>query len=129
MLGMGVGVGVGGTGVGVGDGVAAGGGGGGDAAVGVAVGAGEAVGVVHASSDAVAGVAVGSDRDGIIKSTREARPTENGTDVIGLLSVPTLMTCAWMPDTKKNTDWPEAPPSIAVVEGSSAQTWKFTVEP
>jgi hypothetical protein len=67
--------------------------------VGVAVGAGEAVGVVHASSDAVAGVAVGSDREGIIKSTGDVAPTENGSDATGLLSVPTLMTCAWMPDT------------------------------
>ena len=90
--GTGVGVGVG-AGVGVANAVAAG-----VAvwvAVGVGVGADGAVATVHATLDAAAGVAVGSDRDGIIRSTRWlACPTWKPSEATGEPSTPTLCTYA-----------------------------------
>ena len=69
------------------------------AAIGTGVGVAVAIAMPHAPSETVAVGATAADNEEIIKSTRDVALTENGSDATGLLSVPTLMTCAWMPDT------------------------------
>jgi hypothetical protein len=99
-IGVGVGVDVGAGAVqGVGVGVDVGAGAVQGVGVGVGVGVAVAIAMPHAPSETVAAGATAADNEEIIKSTGDVAPTENGSDATGLLSVPTLMTCAWMPDT------------------------------